>query len=385
VDFTDMVQLALLERDCAPGNPQAGFFDEVQDFSRLELKLAQQWASHMEVAIFAGDDDQCIYTFRGSDPEEFFKLKDTTHRTLSQSYRLPHEVLNTALAYLCGMVSPSYRQNKLFKPRAPGGVVRVERDMNLGKHGTSATVDLAVEYASKGKEVMILASCGYMLRGIITALRSRGIPFHNPHRPSNRVWNPLAVSGKCMKAFLEPQTSWPQVWCWLDALSSKKTGLTLGSKKLVRELITDGARYNEDTLTAMFSNKDARARIQLGDPLFLVENAKRTHEDGLQYALRVLKTSPITARDDPLITVGTIHSVKGGETDVVLLAPDISPRVRSLITQCDGPVLADLYRQQARVFYVGMTRAREVLHLLSPLGDRRRYPAVSWCPGDTYL
>ena len=56
--------------------------------------------------------------------------------------------------------------------------------------------------------------------------------------------------------------------------------------------------------------------------------------------------------------MGTIHSVKGGEADVVYLFPDLSV---SGMDEWDGTVeqRAPIYR----LFYVGMTRARETLVL----------------------
>jgi superfamily I DNA/RNA helicase len=62
--------------------------------------------------------------------------------------------------------------------------------------------------------------------------------------------------------------------------------------------------------------------------------------------------------DPPRVIVGTIHSVKGGEADVVFLFPDISPT---------GEVAYQRHGSQRdsviRLFYVGMTRARHTLYI----------------------
>jgi superfamily I DNA/RNA helicase len=61
------------------------------------------------------------------------------------------------------------------------------------------------------------------------------------------------------------------------------------------------------------------------------------------------------------VIVGTIHSVKGGQADVVYLFPDLSPagdgQYRRGGSQRDSVI---------RQFYVGATRARETLCLCSP-------------------
>jgi superfamily I DNA/RNA helicase len=61
--------------------------------------------------------------------------------------------------------------------------------------------------------------------------------------------------------------------------------------------------------------------------------------------------------------VGTIHSVKGGEADVVYLFPDLSQagaaQYASMGTARDAVI---------RQFYVGATRAREKLYVCGPVG-----------------
>ena len=59
----------------------------------------------------------------------------------------------------------------------------------------------------------------------------------------------------------------------------------------------------------------------------------------------------------PLVTIGTIHSVKGGEADVVYLFPNLS---RSAFEQWEAP-RSKGYDAIVRQFYVGITRARETL------------------------
>jgi superfamily I DNA/RNA helicase len=63
----------------------------------------------------------------------------------------------------------------------------------------------------------------------------------------------------------------------------------------------------------------------------------------------------------PRVVVGTIHSVKGGEADVVYLFPDLS-RAGDAQYQRMGPPRDSV----VRLFYVGMTRARHTLYICQP-------------------
>ena len=61
---------------------------------------------------------------------------------------------------------------------------------------------------------------------------------------------------------------------------------------------------------------------------------------------------------DPRIKISTIHGVKGGEADNVLLLTDIAPKTyREMHSTPDDEI---------RVFYVAVTRAKESLHIVQP-------------------
>jgi superfamily I DNA/RNA helicase len=60
------------------------------------------------------------------------------------------------------------------------------------------------------------------------------------------------------------------------------------------------------------------------------------------------------------VVVGTIHSVKGGQADVVYLFPDLSPAGDAQYRR-PGPTRDPVIR----TFYVGATRARETLYICS--------------------
>jgi DNA helicase II / ATP-dependent DNA helicase PcrA len=61
---------------------------------------------------------------------------------------------------------------------------------------------------------------------------------------------------------------------------------------------------------------------------------------------------------DARIRISTIHGAKGAEADNVMLLTDISPRTQE---ESDD---------EARVFYVGLTRAKQNLHIITPRTSR---------------
>jgi len=72
-----------------------------------------------------------------------------------------------------------------------------------------------------------------------------------------------------------------------------------------------------------------------------------------QYYRKLIENN-VDIDEDPNIYVGTIHSVKGGEADNVLLVTDVSFSPEGILAMDD----------ELRVFYVAVTRAKERLYVL---------------------
>jgi superfamily I DNA/RNA helicase len=67
-----------------------------------------------------------------------------------------------------------------------------------------------------------------------------------------------------------------------------------------------------------------------------------------------------TLEGTPRITISTIHKAKGAQSNNVLMTTDIPTRPDLLWRQED-------FDDEARVFYVGLTRAKRELHLIHPM------------------
>jgi len=83
---------------------------------------------------------------------------------------------------------------------------------------------------------------------------------------------------------------------------------------------------------------------------------------------------PQALMEPPKVIVGTIHSVKGGQADVVFLFPDLSQAGEAAYRRFGPPRDAVI-----RTFYVGLTRAREALYLGAPDSARAARLAGAIC------
>jgi DNA helicase-2/ATP-dependent DNA helicase PcrA len=373
VDFTDMIEQALETMPHAPCAPRVGFFDEFQDFTALQVKLVLKWAKAMDYAMFAGDDDQILYSFAGASVDAFLNL-DVPEKYLTildESHRLPRRIKELADAWI---VKVSRRQPKEYSSTGiEGEIIR-----SPATYLKPAQLLEAIEDSiTAERTTMILASCAYHLAPIIKALRDAGIPYHNPYRPSR--WSPLGRHGgktaaARLLAFTRPAREgglWAgtaEIDLWAAHLKSG-SALRRGAKKTLGEIDEEFFLDDEVTeyLDAIFVPEVAerlRAPGLLG-PEWLIENVVESQQKAYAYPLRIFeKHGSIALKEKPLVIIGTIHSVKGGEADDVILFPDLSlAAYRGWMRQGEDK------DSVIRMFYVGMTRARRSLTICAP-GNR---------------
>lgn len=121
MDFDDQLLLAyaiLLQQPDIADAFRAKYrhicLDEAQDASRLQFKILEQLAKGADSLLIVGDDDQSIYGFRGADPDYLLHLKDFYPDAeilyLTANYRSLPEIVEAANRFIS--------QNTLRYPKA---------------------------------------------------------------------------------------------------------------------------------------------------------------------------------------------------------------------------------------------------------------------------
>lgn len=353
MDFSDLIETAAVSA-YVPFGARVLLVDEAQDLTALELALVRAWGQSCQYVVLAGDDDQCIFRFRGAEPEAFLSMRgrDEHLRHLSQSYRVPRAVYDYAVRWT-GSIE-GMRQPKQYHPRDEDGLVEM-RETDYGAQGARQLV----QSLDLSRTSMILASCSYMLAEVIAELRAAGIPFHNPYRASNGAWNPLRGQEDRITSWLADRGSWTwgQAWRSLEIVSAVKTGWTRGWKERVKRLATDERTRELPVTVDLWSMLTGVHRIPAG-VAWLLDHMSEAPRKSLSYPISVLdKHGPGALAERPKVIVGTIHSVKGGEADDVHLALDISRATANDSKMANG---RDSVR---RMVYVGATRARHRLYV----------------------
>jgi DNA helicase-2/ATP-dependent DNA helicase PcrA len=380
LDFTDLIEQAIADVPAHPAYPQVLLLDEAQDFSRLELALASRWAQHAITTVMVGDPLQAIYGWRGADPDALRELDLAGEKFLTQSYRVPHNVHNAARRWITqiGGEEEAGRYAR-YAPTAVQG--HIQRQIGTSLHNAEALAMQLVMQLERGKTVMVLASCRYMLAPLIAVLRKQGVPFHNPYRAADGQWNPMRAANR-LKAFLRPDErvwgeharawTWDDVRLFTDPLAAKGN-LVRGAKALIEAKCKPDrfgeSRANElvdiEVLPNIFGEALDHPAYRL-DVEWYFSQLRADGRKTLTYPVQVLRQhGPGALREEPRLTLGTVHSVKGGESDVVYVAPDLS-----VTGYWHGWRAGGLgHDQVVRLFYVALTRAREEVVLLDPSGS----------------
>lgn len=356
IDFTDMIEKAVQEVDKPKCNPRAIFYDEAQDGSRLELDLITKWSQCTDHTIIAGDDDQALFGWRGASVEAFLEFSDR-HVVLNQSYRLPSKVKAYAERLAASI---DMRAEKKFNAARDGGRV-VKTTLALDRQMMPHFIP-TVQKALENGTVMVLTSCGYMLSGAIKQLKAHGIPYHNPYRVKRGDWNPLRRGKKIVTAtdrlvsFLRPALgdhwTWDDIWRFASILKARGIivpGYKVGLKK--RKGLPMKPSWNE--FKAIFE-PDALQRILAHDLSWYRQSVQQSNK-AFDFPIKIAEQDPKMLTQKPRVIVGTIHSVKGGEADSVIVYPDLSHAAMNEMERCRDSIL--------RTFYVAVTRARRDVYL----------------------
>ena len=362
IDFQDMIDFGYERTDSCPGEPEVLILDEAQDLNPSQWRLIRKWGASPTLSRFvvAGDPAQSIFGFVGAAPDAFMtELPAQNQMVLSQSWRMPVAIHTYAERWL-SQHSPPMMEGRVFRPRdVEGDVGHTDACWRF----PDALMPLIEEDMAAGRTVLILATCSYMLTPTISMLRQNGVPFHNPYRRSNGAWNPLrgAREGQVstvdrLLAYLKNEQSAAETLRWFEMLEAKAF---TGTKK---NAMTGGVLpKNRPVLPADLIDLfiDEANDLPFGDIPALLRWAGTRYERPLTYAAAVInRRGRRRLQEEPLVAVGSIHSVKGGEADCVYLYPDMSVAGAEEMTQNIDATI--------RQFYVGMTRARERLVICAP-------------------
>ncbi len=424
-DFDDLLlyMVRLLEEQPAVREKYARRFlhllvDEFQDTNLVQYLLIKQFASVHRNVFCVGDPDQSIYRWRGADWRNVQRFEqdfpDARVILLEQNYRSRQIILDAAMAVIDR--AAHRRRKQLFTDRGPGEKIVfyeaadeyaeasfvVDTIAQLVASGQVEPRQCAVMYRTNAQsrvleEAFLAARLPYRLVGAQRFYSRREIKdliaflrlIHNPADETSldRVINvpPRGIGEKTLATLhrvarqhdLAPglvlldlargaeSPFWPHFSgrsvipladFGLSLTNWRAAAATLTVPELFDRLLTD-LNYREylqdDTEQGLerWENVQELRRLAL-------EYATRSLDEFLQDIALISDQDTLSEANAP--TLLTLHAAKGLEFDVVFIVgldDGILPHSRSF----DDP---EAMEEERRLFYVGITRARDRLYLV---------------------
>jgi DNA helicase-2/ATP-dependent DNA helicase PcrA len=374
VGFADMLE-RVKQRSLLPRVNHL-VIDEFQDITTLQHEVYDEWKPHMETVLIAGDDDQVVYAWQGADPALLLEADPDDDVVLPNSYRLPSNVLNVVNREIHHITE---RQEKDLKPRKDGGSVEAVRSPSM--LDLTRNVRDTIEQTDDDT-VMVLFRARYQLFQFMEEFTSLGIPYTS--LTDMRMWTDR------LEGYVRA----------IEQFDDEEPMTGLEARRLA-EMLADsafGTGERDDLFDALDERKeqeDARLEDFTVEPDFVKEYAPFTPgpasaadmltrtSNFQERSVQAYFKGPYQGMVSDRVRVGTIHSAKGREADHVFVCTDLTEKVVEQMAASvnDGavpsgvtfqkgtdpvPVLTD---NERRVFYVGMSRARERLVLLENLID----------------
>lgn len=416
IDFDDMLGIAyrlLLKQPRLLGSYRSRYryvqLDEGQDTSKLQLTILKLLSEPRNNLFIVADDDQSIYGFRGAHPEGLLSFsKDFPKGTLyfmEDNYRSSANIVSVSGQFI---TQNSRRYSKTVRTNNP----QLEPVQVLRFKSADDQYSYLVDELSRSvdpSETAVLFRNNLSSIGIANVLDANDIPFYT--RDSRlRFFNHwlikdienflrLAEDPKDKTAFeniyfktkgyiskrmmLHVKTKGQNETVWKRLLSFP--GLTEFYRRQINELELDfrrlarlkpepAVRFIENSLHYMEYLRENSQRSgytfdYLKEMLYHLGCIAKESEDKVDFRDRMRKLEAVFSeqnRNKTGVALSTIHSSKGLEYDHVYIVDLVDgefPSQSSLEGLSNGSY--ESYEEERRIFYVGMTRARKKLQLIS--------------------
>jgi superfamily I DNA/RNA helicase len=324
-DFTDVIG-DYLKEGFVP-DFDVLFVDEAQDLAPMQWWMVAKIAEKAGNVFIAGDDDQAIFRWAGADVQQFIQLPVGKTTILDQSYRVPSKVATCANRIINTV---SQRHIKPWKPRLEQGTARFINGLD--------SLDM-----SSGSW-LLLARNGYLLEEFSTYCMRRGFVFESS--TGSPIDAPVLAAIRYYERLRKGKTLTVAQALQVYEYCSTKVGVRYGSKSVLK------AEDPEVIVTL----SDLKSKYGLLVDNIWHEALDRIPLDQKDYLLGALRHGENI--NEARIRVSTIHGVKGGEADNVVLFMDMAKR--TYVEYQNNP------DDEARVWYVGVTRARQNLYIIYP-------------------
>lgn len=423
MDFEDMQEVLL---DGCRQNPNVINFiqqrydyvyvDEFQDTAQLQYELLKYYFSGAKRVFVIGDDDQTIYSWRGSDiniiTHKFIDDYKTNILKITVNYRCREKILD--------FVKPSIERNtnrhpKDLKAFKEGGVVNIEFTQNVGGLISKIRENVAKDWTvgvisrtnqdllapaiileiegnfdfSMSKSISIKARLPKQVFGLIDLVTKRYTDEFEEHLGSFLNKYELPQAKKIVGVLITDKNA--SIWDIPEKDLKYSTPtlypLLMGMRKVRAEYDDVSAyiyalKYLKDTAYRNDSVYAVKARTFIDFVVDLVENHPKLEEMNIHEIGRLFNdTLPhqfserLKYNNKKQIKLTTVHEAKGKEYDSVYIWNAIDGCFPISVGNRD--LTPDEFEEERRIFYIAATRAKEELTIYTDM--LKRSPFLDEC------
>ncbi|MGC9379578.1 ATP-dependent DNA helicase UvrD2 [Streptomyces sp. MH13] len=377
IDFEDVLLLTvavLQDRHDVAEQVRAQYqhfvVDEYQDVSPLQQRLLELWLGDRDDLCVVGDASQTIYSFTGATPDHLLDFRSrhpgATVVKLVRDYRSTPQVVHLAnglLAQARGRAADHRLELVSQRPAGPEPVYAEYTDEPAEAEGAARRIRELIDSGVPPAEIAVLFRTNSQSETYEQALADAAVPYQL--RGAERFFDRPEVrkAGSSLRAAARFGGNDSLLDDAVD-LPSQVRAVLSGEGWSPQPPAGSGAvRERWESLAALVNLAQdfaaARAGATLSD--LVTELDERA---GAQHAPTVQG-----------VTLASLHSAKGLEWDVVFLVGVTEGMMPIAYAKTDEQV-----EEERRLLYVGVTRARERLHLSwalarSPGGRPSRRPS----------
>ena len=377
--------------------------DEFQDINRVQYDVLRMLALPENNLFVVGDDDQAIYGFRGADPEIMFRFgKDypgAEQILLDVNYRSTSNIVSNSLKVIGNNIKRF--DKKIETVRDQGDFLHVQelKDPNEEAQYVADVIEKRVESGVPAEDMAVLFRIHTDARPVAGELIRRKMPFQmREHLPNLydhfiakdiQAYFRLAMGqvsrGDLLRVMNRPKryigrdslsggaASFEEIrnfYCDKDWMMDRIDQFEWDVKMLTRmapyaaiQYVRKRIGYDDFLKDYAYTNKIERSA--LNEVLAEIEEAARpyasieewfTHIGEYTEALKKKERMKEASREG--VRLMTLHAAKGLEFDTVLLIGANEGRMpykKALGEKAE--------EEERRLFYVGMTRAKNVLKI----------------------
>jgi DNA helicase-2/ATP-dependent DNA helicase PcrA len=348
--------------------------DEYQDFNQNERQLIDILSSFAKETLILGDDDQSIYGFKDADPDGIISLYSNNRVEKipheNNCYRCPDDVVECATKLI---IKNKNRIHKTWNKTGILGDVIIKQKLTSDEINTVIVNEISRLRNENSKySILILSPVSFYTSSLLQKLQGNGIDFVN---------------------FLDTKIdtySWARIWILRILYTKRKllniillsSRLSSYNKRKFKDALKSAIQksFNEDlfisTIIRIFgpivsnnftNNIDIDQFVEKNIEYEYIGDLinKNDLEKSIEHLPRIMK--PEIVFDSNKVNVMSIHKSKGLQADIVF----ITGLVDGVLPNSTKGL--DTVEAQRRLLFVGLTRARKKLYLLSSVYWEGKY------------